>query len=283
MAYELEPRSYTNLPVGMNFLGMGLIVQSGDVATDPSETLENAEVDAFTPVVAYARALDLWGRSGKLDVVAPYSCMEGSADAFGRTFTRDVCGLGDPTVKLSVNLIGAPAMTLDELRQQRQDLIFGIGLRIGAPLGEYDSDKLLNPGSNRWTARPEMGLSKTIGRWTVESILSATWYSENDDFFGGVRRSQEPIYAAQGHLIYSFRRAAWIAIDVNGYRGGRTEVDGREGDDLQRNSRWGMTLSLPLGRRHSVKLAASQGVVTRAGGDFQTFTAVWQYRWGGGL
>lgn len=282
MAYELEPRSYTSLPVGMNFLAMGVVAQSGDVGTDASVPLENAEVDAFTPVVAYARAVDLWGRSGKVDVVAPYSCLEGSADVLERTYTRDVCGLGDPTVKLSVNLVGAPTMTLDELRQYRQDLIFGVGLRIGAPIGEYDSDKLLNPGSNRWTLRPEMGLSKSLGRWTFESILSATFHGDNDDFLGRERR-QDPIYAVQGHVIYSIGRAAWIAVDVNGYRGGRTELDGRKGDDLQRNSRWGVTLALPLNRYHSIKLAASRGVITRAGGDFDTVTAVWQYRWGAGL
>lgn len=282
-AYELEPRSYMNLPVGMNFLGMGVIFQSGDVATDPATLLEDAEVDVFTPVLAYARAIDLWGRSAKVDVVAPYHCMEGSAYVQGMRYERDVCGLGDPAVKLSVNLIGAPATTLADLPRYRQDLIFGVGLRVGAPAGEFDSDKLLNPGANRWTIQPEAGLSKTVGRWTFESILSAKWFTDNDEFFGGVRREQEPIYALQGHLIYTFRPATWVALDANGFRGGRTEVDGRKGDDLQRNSRWGVTLALPLNRHHSLKLAASKGVVTRAGGDFEMFTVVWQYRWGAGL
>jgi hypothetical protein len=267
----------------MNFLGLGLVVQSGDVATDPSTGLENAEVDVFTPVIAYARALDFGGRSGKVDVVAPYHCMEGSAEFSGRRFERDVCGSGDASVKVSINLVGAPAATLAELREYRQDLVFGVSLRLGVPLGDYDSDKLLNPGTSRWTVRPEAGLSKAVGNWTFESIVSATWYEENDDFFGGVRKKQEPIYALQGHAIYSFRTAAWIALDVNGYRGGRTEIDGRKGDDLQKNARWGLTLALPLNRKHSVKLAVSSGVVTRAGGDFETLTAVWQYRWGGGL
>jgi hypothetical protein len=191
--------------------------------------------------------------------------------------------LGDPAIKLSINLIGAPATTLENLPKYRQDLIFGVGLLVGAPLGEFDSDKLLNPGANRWAFRPEAGLSKTVGRWTFESIVSATYFTANDEFFGGVRREQEPIYALQGHVIYSFRPAAWVALDANGFRGGRTEVDGRKGDDLQRNSRWGVTLALPLNRHHSLKLAASKGVVTRAGGDFEMFTVVWQYRWGGGL
>jgi hypothetical protein len=282
-AYELEPRSYANLPVGMNFLGIGGIYQTGDVATDPSAVLEDAKVDAFTPVVAYARALDVWGRSGKVDVIATYSCLEGSAVAMDIGNERDVCGFGDPSVKFSLNLIGAPAMTLGELREYRQDLIFGVGLRLGAPLGEYDTDKLLNPGTNRWTIRPEAGLSKSIGRWTLEAIGSATFYTENDEAFGGVRREQEPVYTLQGHLIYSFRPGAWVAFDANRYEGGRTETNGRKGDDLQRNSRWGLTLAVPLNPRHSIKLAVSKGVVVRAGGDFEMFTAVWQYRWGGGL
>jgi len=281
--FELEPRSYTNLPVGMNFLGTGVIFQTGDVASGSSVVLDDAEVDGFTQVLAYTRALDLRGRSGKVDVIGAYNCLEGSAQTLGVRYERDVCGLGDPSLKLSVNLVGAPAMTLAELRSHRQDLVIGVGLRISPPLGSYAPSKLLNPGTNRWTIHPEAGLSKSSGPWTFEAIGSASFYSDNDEFLGGARQKQDPIYALQAHVIYTFERGHWVALDANRYEGGRTETNGLKADNLQRNSRFGVTLAIPLDRHHSIKLAASQGVITRAGGDFKTFTAVWQYRWGGGL
>jgi hypothetical protein len=47
--------------------------------------------------------------------------------------------------------------------------------------------------------------------------------------------------------------------------------------------RVGATLALPVTRRNSVKFIASTGLVTRAGGDFDTLGAVWQIRWDGGV
>jgi len=281
--YELEPRSYSNIPVGMNFVALGITYQTGDVATDPALPLDQAELDVWRPIVAYARGLDLWGHSGKFDVVLPYSCTEGSAEFLGNPVERDICGRVDPSVKLSINLIGAPAMGLADIARYREDLIVGVGLRVNAPLGEYDPDKLLNPGSNRWVLRPEAGISKTVGKWTYESIVQVAVHGDNEEFFGDVKREQEPIYSLQGHLVYSFRPGAWLALDATGFRGGRTTVDGRKGDDLQKNSRWGLTLALPVNRQHSAKLAYTSGVVTRAGGDFDTLTLLWQFRWGAGL
>jgi hypothetical protein len=56
-----------------------------------------------------------------------------------------------------------------------------------------------------------------------------------------------------------------------------------EGDDLQNNSRVGLTVALPVNRHNSLKLYASTGVSTRTGSDFDTVGVAWQYRWGGGL
>ena len=67
-----------------------------------------------------------------------------------------------------MNFIGAPALTAAEFKDYRQDFILGASLRLTAPLGQYDSDKLVNIGTNRWSLKPEIGFSKAFGRWTVE-------------------------------------------------------------------------------------------------------------------
>ena len=71
------------------------------------------------------------------------------------------------------------------------------------PLGQYDSDKLVNLGTNRWSVKPELGISKVWGPLTLEAAAGVTFYTTNDDFFGGKRREQEPLYSIQGHLIYN--------------------------------------------------------------------------------
>ncbi|WP_454864948.1 transporter [Pseudomonas rhizophila] len=63
----------------------------------------------------------------------------------------------DPRFRFSVNLYGAPAMSLTEFPSYQQDVIIGASLAITAPLGQYDASRLVNLGNNRWSFKPELG------------------------------------------------------------------------------------------------------------------------------
>jgi hypothetical protein len=267
----------------MNFLIAGYVYGTGSVATDLSLPVENGDVQTHTGLLAYARALDVWGTSGKIDVVLPYSSLSGSAELAGQRRERDISGLSEPKFRFSVNLYGAPALSLEEFASYQQDVIIGASLQVVAPLGQYDDDKIVNLGTNRWTIKPEVGISKSLGPWILELAAAVSFYTDNDDFFGGRTRAQEPLYSVQGHVIYSFRSGIWVAVDGTYYTGGRTSIDGVENDDTQGNTRVGLTVTLPVTRHNSVKLYASSGVTARAGGDFDAVGLAWQYRWGGGL
>src|SRR5689334_15766207 len=78
-AQDLEPRAYTNTPVGMNFLVAGYGYTTGGLATDPALPLTNTHLEVNTAVLAYARSIDVFGTSGKVDVVLPYAWLSGSA------------------------------------------------------------------------------------------------------------------------------------------------------------------------------------------------------------
>ncbi|MET0656663.1 MAG: transporter, partial [Steroidobacteraceae bacterium] len=282
-AQELEPRAYSNAPVGLNFLIAGYGYTQGGVVTDPAIPLTNADIRIHTAVLAYARSVDMWGRSGKFDVVLPYSSLSGTAEVDGQPVERDISGVGDARVRFSINLLGAPALSLREMARYHQDLIVGASLQIGIPIGQYDSTRLVNLGTHRWVVRPELGLSKVVGRWTFELAGAAAIYGDNDNFFGGHTREQDPIYSVQGGVVYGFRSGVWMAVSGTYYTGGRTTVDGTRGNDLQKNSRVGATLALPVNRHNSIKLHANSGVSTRTGSDFDSGGIAWQYRWGGGL
>ena len=282
-AQQLEPRAYINIPVGTNFLIAGYSYSSGGLATDPAVPLTNARLDIHTPYVAYARAFDAWGKSAKFDAALGGGCLDGTAEVNGTPASRDVCGLLDPTLRVSVNFYGAPALEAKEFASYRQDLIVGASLQVQAPLGQYDPTRLVNLGSNRWSLRPEIGISKVLGRLLIEGIFSATFYTTNDDFFGGQTREQDPVVSTQLHLIYLMGGGRWLAFDANYYSGGRTTLNGvRQNDELD-NSRLGLTYSHPWDRQHSIKLYVSDGVSVRYGEDFTIAGLAWQYRWGGGL
>jgi Putative MetA-pathway of phenol degradation len=280
---DIEPRAYSNAPVGVNFLIGGYVYTRGGVPTDSDLPLQNPNLHTSNAVVGYGRVLDLWGKSGKFDVIVPYTWLSGSATYRGGTVERDVDGFADPRLRLSVNFFGAPALDLKDFRNYKQDLIVGASLQVSVPAGQYDPNKLVNIGFNRWWFKPELGVSKALGSWTLELSQAAIVFTDNNDYFGGHTLSQDPIYATQAHAIYSFPSGIWGSLDATYYTGGRTTVDGERNSDLQQNWRIGGTLALPVDVHNSVKLYLSSGVSARTGNDFDLVGIAWQYRWGGGL
>ena len=63
-------------------------------------------------------------------------------------------------MRFAVNLYGAPAMDLEEFASYRRKTNVGASLVIVAPLGQYDPARFVNIGTNRWAAKPEVGLSR---------------------------------------------------------------------------------------------------------------------------
>ncbi|MCU0598204.1 MAG: hypothetical protein MUE70_02970 [Desulfobacterales bacterium] len=282
-AGEIEPRAYVNTPVGINFLLAGYAYSDGGLSTSGSLPIEDAELTMNTCITAYARTLDVWGKSGKFDVILPYSELSGSAMVDGEPRERQVSGLHDPLMRFSVNFYGAPALSMEEFADYQQDLIIGASLQISAPLGQYDSDKLVNLGNNRWFVKPDMGISKAWGAFTLEVSTGAFLFTNNDDFFGGKTLEQDPIYTSQIHATYTLGRGIWAALSGTYDYGGRTTTDGVEGEDINENSRFGATLAFPVNRNNSIKLTASTGIRTSIGTDFDLVGILWQYRWGNGL
>lgn len=260
-AQTLEPRAYVNVPTGMNFLLLGYSYMQGDVLLDPSLPVDDADSQVHSTLLMYSRFLGLCGRSGSIALLLPYAWLSasGTLEATAERRRREVSGLADPALRFAVNLYGAPALSFEEFKNYRQDTIVGVSLLVTAPLGDYDPAKLANIGTNRWTFKPEIGVSQALGRWKLDGMFGITFFTENDDFLGGKTREQDPIYSLQGHVIYEFPRGLWVALNATYYTGGSTTVDGVEIDDLQGNWRLGATLAVPVNRRHSIKLYGSAG------------------------
>jgi len=282
-AQDLEPRAYTNIPRGINFVVAGYSYMTGGVLFDPAVPLENANIKINGSLFAYARSLKIGGLSGKFDMILPYAWLSGTAEFQGQTNSREVSGLADARLRMSVNFIGAPSLPISGFKDYKQDLVVGASLQIYVPTGQYDPEKLVNIGAHRFAFKPELGISKTLGHLMLELTGGAAFYTTNHDFYGGKTRSQAPIGSLQGHVNYNFTPGIWAAVDGTYYWGGHTTLDGVEGNDLQKNTRMGLTFALPLNLHHSLKFTFSTGVSTRTGTDFTSLGVFWQYRWGGGL
>ncbi len=282
-AQRIEPRSYGNAPIGVNFLTLGYGYSSGNVLSDPSIPLTdvNARIDSL--VAGYGRSISVFGQSGVVGFVVPWATVDAEGQLEGQAREAHRVGFGDPVFRVSTNLYGAPAMELKDFQGWRQETIVGVSLTAGAPWGQYDPDKLVNIGTNRWFVTPEIGASKAFGRLTMEAALGVTVFGDNDQFLGSSRKEQDPIVSAQFHGIFDVRPGIWVSAGGTHYTGGRTTVNGVEKNDLQQNWRWGVTLSIAINRRNALKVYGSTGVQTRTGTEFDTLGIGWQYRFGGGL
>ena len=227
-AQEAEPRSYSNTPIGLNFLIAGYVYAQGKLAFDPNLSIADAKFHSSTGLLAYVRSFDFAGQSAKFDVIVPGSSFDAQGLVNGQPREREMAGLGDPRFRFSFNLFGAPALSAKDFASYQQDLIVGVSFQVSAPLGQYDDSKLLNLGNNRWSFKPELGFSKAWGPWTFEIAPSVTFFSDNTDFFGGNRFAQAPIYAVQTHLLYTFQSGVWMALDGIYFAGGHTTPEWRQ-------------------------------------------------------
>ena len=280
-AQDLEPRAYAASPVGLSFLAVIAGHSSGGVLVDPSLPVEDAKATVNSLAVGVGTTFGLFSRTALAVAALPLAWADASGRVGENTGQVSREGLADPRIKLSVNLVGGQALPAREFAKAQRRTILGVSLTAIAPLGQYDRTKLINLGANRWAFKPEIGISRLVRtKWTLDGYAGVWVPMANDEFYpGSSHRTQRPIVALQAHVSYTARPRLWIAGDGTWYSGGRTTVDGIEKGDLQRNSRLGATVSLPLPRQQSLKITGSIGATTRAGADFRTIAVAWQMSW----
>ncbi len=278
-AQDLDPRRYTNIPVDQNFLALAYLYSEGDVTFSSSAPLSDARIRIDGPALAYLRTFAIAGKSASVDVLLPYACVAGSAVFNGERSGREVCGLGDTALRVSYNFIGAPAAKLRDFVRQKKTTVVGASVQIGMPTGQYDSDKLLNIGANRWYIKPEVGVSIPWNKWSFEFAAGVRIFTDNSEFFGAVNLAQDPLYNIQSHVIFDLTPRQWVSLDANYFFGGDTLQDGVPSATRQNNSRLGLTWTVALNSKHLLKFLAHTGVIGRVSNDSDTFTVAWSYRW----
>lgn len=275
----MEPGAYSRAPVGTQFVLLTYAHQSGDVLTDSSLPLRDVSAKLSSGSFAYGRTFALTRRQAGIAIFLPYVVGHVKGVVFEEQQNVRRSGWGDIRVRFTTNLAGSPALTPKEFAAYKRKTLLGASLTVVIPSGQYDPVRLVNLSSNRLAFKPEMGLSKPLGRWTLEAAGGAWFFTANKNFFAGSRRQQKPLASLQGNVIYTIRRRMWVSVNATFFTGGRTIVNGVMNDDRLKNSRIGATFALPLNQQQSLKVAWAKGVVTRFGGDLNTFAVGWQYTW----
>jgi hypothetical protein len=279
-AQEITPRAYWPAPRDTKLLVAAYGYQAGDVITDSTLIIEGAESKSHSAIFAYQQTLSLFGRTANLQLELPIASVSARAQLAGVPADRDLSGIGDASALLSVNLLGAPSMSVADFQlfRAKPRPILAVGVKLVAPTGQYDDNRLINIGSNRWATRVRLGYIQPLTNfWVLELSLGTWFFRDNKEFFGGVRE-QESITAFDASLIRRIRPGFWVSLDGTHYSGGRTKVNGNSRPNYQRNSRLGFAVSHPIARRHLWKLSVTSDISSESGGDFDTVSLSYAYR-----
>jgi hypothetical protein len=281
---DLTPRAYVITPRGSSAVILSYSWNGGSLVFDPTLPVDNGKGTFSAQILSYYRAFSLLGRSANFVVSAPYIRGDFEAVVGGSLIEAYRSGLSDTRVRFSVNLRGGPAMRPKEFAAWSEKGLLGVSFTTVIPTGQNDPARLINPGANRWAFKPEIGFSRRWGRWVTDVYGGGWLFRENPQFYPGKSvRTQRPIGSVEGHLTYYVRPRLWTSFDINFWNGGSTSVDGVANKDVQRNSRAGGTVAIPVSRHHAFKVSYSRGAYVRIGGNFRTVSVAWQYSWLGKL
>jgi hypothetical protein len=282
---DIEPRRWSHLPMGGNFAGTAYSYTEGDIFFNPVLRIEDGEFDLQTATLKYIHAFEVLGKSARFDLTQNFQSGSWNGLLNGVPTSVDRDGWADSTLRFAVNLYGAPPLAGQEFFDYRKSVadcetIVGAGLVMQFPTGEYFSDKLINLGTNRYTFTPQFGVVHNRGKWSMELSTSASFYTENDEFFNGKQLEEEVYLIGQGHLIYTFMPGLWVGASAGYGYGGESTIDGASADDRKGNIGWGLSVGIPVNRSFGFKIAY---VGTRTdqdtGSDTDTLTIGCSLQW----
>jgi hypothetical protein len=286
-AQDLAPRAYLVTPIHSNAVTLTYSFYDGGIIFDGTLPITGATARVHVPVFSYSHSLRLFGRNAAFTASLPYGVGNFHGTVVGAEASAYRSGLLAPTFRFSINLIGGPAMNAPEFIKWRQKTILGASIKLVPLAGQYDPTKLINLGTNRWAIKPELGYSRRWGHWILDAYGAVWYFTDNHEFFsnnqfspGTNTQSETPVGSFEGHLSYDFKPRLWISVDGNYWFGGTTSINGVENPvTLQRNSRVGVTASIPVTRHQSIKLSYNNGAYIRYGGNYQNISVAWQYSW----
>jgi hypothetical protein len=157
----------------------------------------------------------------------------------GSSFSQSASGFADPNAQLVVNLFGTPPLksSVDLLNYEPTWTLDAAGL-LALPIGQYDSDKLVNLGQNRWYGRIAFPFKYHFGvfdpgHMTSLEVTPSVWlFADNSDFLGKTLKN-DPMWQLEAHLTHDFTRSFFGSLDLLYRRGFESEIDGISmGEDL---------------------------------------------------
>jgi len=283
-AQDDGPRAYWKGRAGTNvvsFQYLNMHLQASDALQfDPSHYIypsADAEADIF--ILSWARHLTFFDRPSSLSVNVVGGSVDVQFDTLltppeflppgvipGSSFSQSASGYADPSVQLDVNLLGTPPLKAGfDLINYEPTWTLDVAVMLGVPLGDYDDNKVVNLGLNRFYGRIAFPFKYHFGVFSpgymssLEIVPSVWLFAENDDFVGQ-KLKNDPLWQLEAHWTHDFTRHFFGSIDLLYRKGFQSEFNGVDvGSDLEIGD-IGATLNFQVTDNLTVRTSFSSNV-----------------------
>jgi len=278
-----EAHHYDNAPVGVNQLELAYAYAHSDASIDTSLVVAGAKFNLNQGTFTYTRYFGFLHRAAWVEASVPLADLSGSIS--GTNVQGSITGSGDSSYAVTALLKGGPALSADQFADYQPTTTVGMSLNISAPTGQYNSSKLLNLGSDRWSFKPEIAVSHPLGseqKWQCDVYAHAYFFTDNTSYNGREILRQEPLPGLEGHVSYFFVHNAWASIDTLYSFRGATVINGVSQNDAQKNFTLGSEVNVSLNPRNSLVFQFAKALVHQNGPAVTGFAVKYSYSWGKG-
>jgi hypothetical protein len=279
-----DPRNYTVAPVVTNELELDYSYAHASDSIDTSLAVVGAHLVVNQAALSFTHNFSALGHIAWAKVSVPFASVRGSVD--GTDLASSTTGSGDSSLEIGALLNGGKALSAAEFAAYEPATTLGVSLTISAPTGEYDPQKLVNLGADRWSFKPELGLSYPFGperRWAVDAYINAYFFTDNTEYHGVEILRQQPLPGIEGHLSYTFTPSVWASADLRYSFRGETAVDGVAQNNAQKNLTAGAEANWSPNPQNSLDLVFGTAVVHRNAPASTSITLKYIYSWGSGV
>jgi hypothetical protein len=229
------PRIHGFKPIGLNGLVFNFTtLADANRSFDPSLVSPIATFDTNIINILYFRT----HKVSKFNIafLAMLRGGDTTLKTFEPLFSASSSGLADPFIGATINLFGSPPMAFDEFKEFKPGLKMDFLAGAMVPLGEWDKEKPINLGANRWTFRlgtPIVYSYSGIGgrKASLELVPNLLLFTENKDR----NLEQDALFMAEGHITQDFSPRAWGSLGFTYFRGGKTKVNGEVQNGSQKS------------------------------------------------
>ena len=278
-----DPRYYGNSPVGVNQIELDYAYARANASIDTSLIVAGAKLSLNQGTVRYTRYFDIFHRTAWAQALVPIAGLYGSLS--GTNIDRSVVGAGDSGYEFAMLMWGGPALEVAQFASYKPSTSVGASITVTAPTGLYHGNKALNLGSDRWSFKPEIGISHPFGpkqKWVVDGYANVSFFTDNTSYEGAEILRQQALPGLEGHVSYGFSSNLWIAFDTRYSFRGDTYVNGVDQRNGQQNLVLGSEMNVALSARNTLVLVFAKNLVHQNGPAYTGFSVKYVYSWGKG-